>query len=122
MKAIGRQQGLTMWGISLIILIGVFFLFLFFKLFPAYLEDAQVSSAISSFAASPDSANLAPSQAVENIQKRFDIDSVRNVSARDIKVIPEGSGYAVEVAYEVEVEMFGNVTVLLDFDHRATIR
>jgi len=32
MKARNAQKGVTMWGIMLIILIGVFFLFLFFKL------------------------------------------------------------------------------------------
>lgn len=123
MHSVGRQRGLTMWGISMMILIGVFFLFLFFKLFPPYMEDAQVSSALKAFATSPDARDMAPAEAREAIEKRFDVDTIRNVNVnRDVKFVPEGGGYAVQVDYEVLIEMFGNVSVLLEFDHQYSVR
>lgn len=123
MQSVGRQRGLTMWGIALIILIGLFFLFLFFKLFPPYMQDAQVSSALRAFTTSPEARDMAPQEVREAIQKRFDIETINNLNAfRDVKVVPESGGYAVQADYEVIVEMFGNVSVLLEFEHYNTVR
>jgi len=123
MKMLYRQNGMTMWSISVIILVGVFFLFLFFKLFPPYLEDAQISSAISSYATSPDARNQAPEEMLEMIQRRFDVDSVKNAYApKDVKIVPDGNTVAIELDYTVEVEMLGNVSVLLYFSHRVPVR
>lgn len=123
MGSMKRQQGITMWGISVIILVGVFFLFLFFKLFPPYLEDMQVSSAIESFASTTEARNMAPPEALDAIQRRFDIENIRNVSTRrDLKIVPDGNSYAVEADYLVEIPMMGNISVLLDFEHRVPVR
>lgn len=122
MKMLHSQKGMSMWSISLVILIGVFFLFLFFKLFPPYMEDAQISSVINNYASSIDARNHSPEEMLTTIEKRFDIESVRNASVRDVKIVPDGSTVAIEMNYTVEVEMFGNVSVLLDFSHRAKVR
>lgn len=113
-----RQKGITMWGIMTIVAVGVFFLFLFFKMFPPYLEDAQISSVLSNFASSSGARNKVPAQVIESIERRFDIEGVKNVTRRDIKIVPEGNSYAVEVDYFVEIPMFGNVSVMIDFEHR----
>lgn len=118
-----RQRGITMWGIGIIVLVGLFFLFLFFKLFPPYMQDAQVGSAINSFAESYDARTKAPPEVIESIEKRLDIEGVTNVNARkDIVVVPDGNTYAIEAKYIVEVPMFGNASVLLDFNHRVVVR
>jgi len=122
MKEIGKQKGLTFWGIGVMILIGVFFLFLFFKLFPPYMEDMEIGSILRNFAISSDAHNMAPEDAIESIRKRFEIDNIRNAGVKDIKIVPAGDTYAVEVNYLVEVEMVGNVSALLDFRHRNKVR
>lgn len=122
MKEIGKQKGLTFWGIGMLILVGVFFLFLFFKLFPPYMEDMSIGSHLRNFAISSEAHNMAPEEAIEAIRKRFDVDDIRNASVKDIKVVPDGDTYAVEVNYLVEVEMAGNISVLLDFRHHNKVR
>jgi len=117
------QRGITMWGIGVIVLVGLFFLFLFFKLFPPYMEDAQVASAIDAFATSYDARTKAPPEVIEAIEKRLDIENVKGMNARkDIVIVPDGNTYAIEAKYVVEVPMMGNVSVLLDFNHRVVVR
>ena len=117
MKARNAQKGVTMWGIMLIILIGVFFLFLFFKLFPAYLEDWTISSQLDSVAHEPNARNLSPDDIMTAIEKRFEIEDIDNIRPRrDIKIVPEGNGVAIELNYSVEIEMVGNASVILYFD------
>jgi len=122
MKEIGKQKGLTLWGVGMIILIGLFFLFLFFKLFPPYMEDMEIGSILRNFAISSESHNMSPEEAVESVRKRFEIDNIRNAGVKDIKIVPDGDTYAVEINYVVEVEMLGNVSALLDFRHRNKVR
>lgn len=121
MKGRHTQTGLTMWGIMFIILVSVFFLFLFFKLLPPYINDAAVNTSLNGFASAPNSRNMAPSQVKEAIGKRFDINNVTDVDlARDVKIVPQGNSYAVEVDYYVEVPMIANVTAVVEFSHRVT--
>lgn len=123
MKLRSRQQGITMWGIMVIVLVGLFFLFLFFKLFPPYMEDAQISSAIDSFVTSPDARTKAPPEVIDAIEKRLDIENVKNLNPRkDIVIAPDGNTYSIEANYVVEVPMMGNASVLLYFNHRVTVR
>ena len=122
MKARNAQKGVTMWGIMLIILVGVFFLFLFFKLFPAYLEDWTISSQLDSVAHEPNARNLSPDDIMVAIEKRFEIEDINNVKPRrDIKIVPQGNGVAIDLNYNVEIEMMGNANVILYFDHHVPV-
>jgi hypothetical protein len=122
MKARNAQKGITMWGLMMIILIGVFFLFLFFKLFPAYMQDWEVSSQLESVAHEPNARNLSPDDIMTAIEKRFEIEDIDNIRPRrDIKIVPEGNGVAIDLNYNVEIEMLGNANVILYFDHHVPV-
>ena len=122
MKARNAQKGVTMWGIMLIILIGIFFLFLFFKLFPAYMEDFEISSQLDSVAHEPNARNLSPDDIMVAIEKRFEIEDIDNVKPRrDVKIVPQGNGVAIDLNYSVEIEMMGNANVILYFDHHVPV-
>ena len=121
MRSRNKQQGITMWGIMLIILVGIFFLFLFFKLFPAYMEDFAISSQLESVAHEPNARNLAPDEIMTAIEKRFEIEDIDNVKPRqDVKIVPQGNGVAIDLNYSVEIEMLGNANVILYFEHPST--
>ena len=116
------QKGLTLWGVMVIILVGVFFLFLFFKLFPAYMEDFEISSQLDSVAHEPNARNLSPDEIITAIEKRFEIEDINNVTPRrDVKIVPEGNGMAIDLNYNVEIEMMGNANVILYFEHHVPI-
>jgi len=122
MRTKGAQKGLTLWGIMVIILVGVFFLFLFFKLFPAYMEDFEISSQLDSVAHEPNARNLSPDEIINAIEKRFEIEDINNVTPRrDVKIVPEGNGVAIDLNYNVEIEMMGNANVVLYFRHHVPV-
>lgn len=122
MSSRNAQKGVTMWGIMVIILIGIFFLFLFFKLFPKYMQDWEISSQLDSVAHEPNARNLSPDDIMTAIEKRFEIEDIDNIRPRrDIKIVPEGNGVAIELNYSVEIEMVGNASVILYFDHHVPV-
>ncbi|MGW8247011.1 MAG: DUF4845 domain-containing protein [Acidiferrobacterales bacterium] len=122
MRTKDTQKGITMWGIMIIILIGVFFLFLFFKLFPAYMEDFEISSQLESVSHEPNARNLSPDEIMTMIEKRFEIEDIDNVKPRrDVKIVPQGNGVAIDLNYSVEIEMIGNANVILYFNHHVPV-
>jgi hypothetical protein len=121
MRTKDAQKGVTMWGIMLIILIGVFFLFLFFKLFPVYLQDFEISSQLDSVAQEYKGRHPSPDDIMAGIEKRFEIEDINNVKPREAKIVPEGNGMAIDLNYSVEIEMMGNASVILYFDHHVPV-
>ena len=116
-----QQRGMTMWSAGFIIFVVVFFLFLFFKLLPPYLEDLKVRTAINGLAAEPDAASMSKGALVESLRKRFDIDNVTNVPADDLKVEARGKTKLLQIKYEVVVPLAYNVSALLEFEHASSL-
>ncbi len=124
MTALRRQEGMTMWGMVGLALIGIFFLLLMFKLIPPYMDDFKVGSAIKRIAKKPGAGSLPPNALIENIDKMFAIENVNHVRAdKDVEIIPRGaSARLIKLEYEREVPMTGNISVLLYFDHAVEAR
>ena len=123
MRTRNAQKGLTMWGIMFMILVGVFFLFLFFKLFPAYMEDFEISSQMDGMAQEFRGKDVSSDVLISSLEKRFEIEDINNVvPSRDVKIVPQGNGVAVNLNYTVEIPMAGNVSVLLYFNHHVPVR
>ena len=121
MRTKNAQKGITMWGIMVMILVGVFFLFLFFKLFPAYMEDFEISSQLKSVAQEFQGKSPSPDDIMTAIEKRFEIEDINNVKPRQAKIVPQGNGVAINLNYSVEIEMLGNADVILYFDHHVPV-
>lgn len=118
-----QQRGMTMWSAAFVIGVGAFFLFLLFKLLPPYYEDFKIRTALDGLAREPNAAALSPRELAERLQRRFIIDSVRNVKPlQDLRVQPQGRARVLRVSYEVVVPLAYNVSALLEFDHARTIQ
>ena len=123
MKPMARQEGMSMWGIIGLALIGVFLLLLLFKLIPPYMDDLKVGSAISRVAGRPGAGSMSPNDLIISIDKMFDIENIRHVSGKDVEIVPQGdNAKIIKLQYEREIPMTGNISVLLYFDHSEEAR
>jgi Domain of unknown function (DUF4845) len=116
-----QQRGMTMWGTAFVIGVVVFFLFLFFKLLPPYLEDLKVRTAINGLAAESGAGEMPKKALVESLRKRFDIDNVTNVVADQLTIDSRGKSKLLHIQYEVVVPLAYNVSALLEFDHASPV-
>jgi hypothetical protein len=116
-----KQRGMTMWSAAFVIGTVVFFLFLFFKLLPPYLEDLKVRTAINGLAAEPGVGAMSKGELVSRLEKRFDIDNVTNVKPNQVVVDARGKAKFLSITYEVVVPMAYNVSALLEFEHASQI-
>lgn len=116
-----RQRGMTMWSGIFVIAVGVFFLFLFFKLLPPYLDDLKIKSALDGLATEPGAGSMSKGELVSHLAKRFDIDYVTNVKARQLGIDVHGNSKILRMNYEVVVPLAYNVSALLEFNHERQV-
>jgi hypothetical protein len=69
-----------------------------------------------------DSQNPSRSAIRRSIQRRFDVDSVGVITARDIKVTADSGGFLVAAVYDHTVPFIGNIYFTAKFDKQVTIR
>ncbi len=124
MRSGDRQSGITIWGLMVVSAVGVFFLLLFFKLLPPYINNAKVKTDLANMASQPGAATMTRQDIDNALYRRFEIDDVSYVHLKtDMHVTrpnPDGP-LVVQIAYQVRVPRAYNITALLDFNDTAQL-
>lgn len=115
-----KQKGLTFLSTLLLVMVVVFFAYLAIKLVPVYLEYFNVTSSLKSLA-SEESQGLGVGELRERFMKRLQINDVKHVDRRDVKITRDGGERIVSVRYEVREKFYGNVHLLIVFDESVSI-
>ncbi|MGH8453722.1 MAG: DUF4845 domain-containing protein [Nevskiales bacterium] len=111
-----HQSGLTL--ISWIVVIGIvaFFAVVGVKSLPIYLNHFKILSIMKGVAIQPGVKEETPMEVRERFARRFDIDMVKHLDEREIKVVGQpGGARSVVAEYEVRVHMFYNVDAIYTF-------
>ncbi|MEK7222991.1 MAG: DUF4845 domain-containing protein [Pseudomonadota bacterium] len=118
-----RQAGMSMWSMLFTLGTLAFFLFLFFKLLPPYMDDFKIKSALDSLGRQPDAGTMTLPQVKEAIRKRLEIDSADNFDLeKTLTVEPRGKMKSIRINYESVVPIMFNISALLNFDHAIEVR
>ncbi len=117
-----RQAGMTAVGLLLLAIFVGLFAFAAMRLTPVYLNYMKVAGVLDGVFKEFDS--QAPSRASisKSVRRRFDVESVSVITARDIRIINEGGGFKIEAVYDHTTPFISNVSFTVHFDKRVTIR
>ena len=116
-----RQSGMTLIGLLIILFLIGFFALLTLKILPIYLEHFKVVSSLESLQQTPDLADEPRRKIVDLLNRRLDINMVEHVHPEDIEVLKEDGIVTVSVVYSVEKPLFGNLSVIADFDDQIKV-
>lgn len=117
------QKGMTFWGLSFVLGVLAFFLFLLFKLLPPYLIDLKVSTALNGLAQESDVGSKSKIEITQSLYKRFDVDDITHVELkRDLTLELRGRTKIIRIRYETVVPMAFNISALLEFEHVAEVK
>jgi hypothetical protein len=92
------------------------------RLTPVYLNYFKVAGVINGVYKEFDGGNASAAAVRSSISRRFDIESVSEITARDVKVTKVDGGLEVAATYSHKALFLGNVNFLVDFDNRVLIR
>jgi Domain of unknown function (DUF4845) len=111
-----KQKGVTaLGGLTLLLIVG-FFLTAVFKVGPLYLDNAFVRSALDSLA-HENIHTLTDKDVRKKLSSYFDINNVRDVDAKQIKIIRDKTKTLVILSYEKRIEFMGNADVVIRFEN-----
>ena len=117
-----RQAGITTLGMIILVSFVGLFAFAGIRLAPVYLNYMKVAGVVSGVYREFDGANATCASIRSSISRRFDIESVSEITARDVKVTKVDGGYEVVAAYSHKAPFVGNVSFVVDFDKRVLVR
>ena len=112
-----KQTGISFWGLLVVAGVLIFFLLMFFKLLPSYIEHAKVKTAITGISQQPNAINMEKGEIKAALQRRLDIDDVNDVDLSKSLFVEKKPGVTViRVTYERRIPLFYNISALLDFN------
>src|SRR5580692_968398 len=116
---IRRQRGVTFIG-WLILLIPMAILgYVAIRLVPIYLNYMRVAHSVEQTATemkADDVATLTPLLIRATLSKHFDIESITFPDIKDVSVTRDGTGWTIEAKFEDTAPLFGNISLVIDFD------
>ena len=108
------QHGLSMIAFLFVATVIVVVAAIGFRVVPAYIEYFTVRSALEK--SLRDSPDPTPPVVKKSFEKYIAADYIDSVRATDLNVTREGNAIVAQVAWQKQLHMVGNVSLLLDFD------
>ncbi len=117
-----RQSGMTTLGLIILVSFIGLFAFAGIRLTPIYLNYMKVSGVVSGIYREFDGGNATRASIRSSISRRFDIESVGEITAKDVKVTKVDGGHEVAATYSHKAPFIANVSFVVDFDKRVVVR
>jgi hypothetical protein len=117
-----REDGMTTIGLIVLVAFVGLFAFAGIRLTPVYLNYTKVLGVINGVQEEFDGTNPSRSAIRNSISRRFDVESVGEISARDITVTSVDGGFEVRANYEHVTPFIANVSFSVEFDKTVLVR
>lgn len=117
-----RQSGMTTLGLVILLSFVGIFAFAGLRLTPVYLNYMKIVGVVGGIHDEFDGANATRAMIRRSLTRRFDIESVGEITAKDVKVTKVDGGYEVAATYSHKAPFVANVSFIVDFDKRVLVR
>ncbi|MCH9692917.1 MAG: DUF4845 domain-containing protein [Gammaproteobacteria bacterium] len=117
-----RQGGMTTLGLIILVSFIGLFAFAGIRLTPIYLNYMKVVGVVTGVHEELDGTNATRAMIRTSVAKRFDIESVGVITAKDIKVTKQEGGHLVAATYSHKAPFISNVSFVVDFDKQVLVR
>jgi len=120
--SMGRQSGMTTLGLIILVAFLGIFAFAAIRLTPVYLNYLKVVGVVNGVSEEFDGQGANRNAIRTSISRRFDIESVSEFRAKDVKINAVDGGFEVVAVYSHKAPFVANVSFVVDFDKRVLIR
>lgn len=111
-----RQRGLTMISWLVILTVIGFFIMVGLRVGPVYMEHYSVKNIVQSLEQEPFISRKPVGEIRKMLLRRFDINSIRNVTRDHLKIRRSGGVTTIEIGYEQRRPIAGNMDVIMTFN------
>ena len=121
-SALRREEGMTTLGLIILVAFVGLFAFAGLRLTPVYLNYMKVLGVLNGVHEEFDGTNPSRSAIRSSISRRFDVESVTEITAREITVTSVDKGYEVRANYNHTAPFIANVSFSVQFDKAVLVR
>ncbi|MDH5536102.1 MAG: DUF4845 domain-containing protein [Betaproteobacteria bacterium] len=111
-----KQRGVSLTGLIVWLVIGIFVILLAFKLGPAYMEYSAIKTQFKILANDPSLMGVARREVEGAFAKRAMMEDIRSIGPADLQIVREGDQVIISSEYSVRVPLFGNISACLEFN------
>ena len=115
-QSLDHQRGITLIGFIIVAAFIGLFVLAGIKLVPVYLEHAKIESTLIKVRDEHEGQKPTIEQVRGAIQRRFDIEDVRVINARDVKITRVEGGFELRATYDGRTSYLGNLFLVAEFD------
>jgi len=120
---IRKNNGLTLIGFLIVLVIALFFAYAAMKTIPMYLEYHALTNALNQLQETPGSAKMQPYQIKKKISRTLWASYANNnIKPAHMKISRTDVGLKVRVKYEIREEFLGNIDIIGKFDKTVVLR
>ena len=116
------QAGMTTLGLVILVAFLGLVAFAGLRLTPVYLNYMKVAGVVNGVYEEFDGTGASRSSIRSSLARRFDIDSVGVIKAKDVVVTKVDGGHEVAAVYAHKTPFIANISFVVDFDKRVLIR
>jgi len=121
--SIRRNDGLTLIGFLIVLVIVLFFAYAGMRVVPMYLEYHALVNAMDKLKNDPAAKSMSPYKIKDSIQRSLWVSyASNNIGKEDIRISKKSDGINVRVAYEVREDFLGNIDIIASFDRTVVLR
>jgi hypothetical protein len=120
--ALRRERGMTTLGLVILVAFVGLFAFAGIRLTPVYLNYMKVLGVINGVHEEFDGANPSRNAIRSSIARRFDVESVNEITAREVTVTSVDGGFEVRAKYDHSAPFIANVSFSVEFDKAVLVR
>jgi hypothetical protein len=117
-----RQQGITLIGFAIVLLVLGFFAFMAMKLVPSYIEYFGVKKAMSQMATSGNAQDLDGLRRELIFKMGFQYVDDATIQPKDITLDRANNGAVLHVEYDKQIPFIYNIDFLLHFENSVQLR
>ncbi len=121
-SALRRESGMTTLGLIILVAFVGVFAFAGIRLTPVYLNHMKVLGVINGVQEEFDGQNASRNEIRSSISRRFDVESVGEITAREVTVTSVDGGYEVRAQYDHVAPFIANVSFAVEFDKAVLVR
>lgn len=121
-SALRREGGMTTLGLIILVAFVGLFAFASIRLTPVYLNYMKVAGVINGVYEEFDGSNPSRAAIRSSISRRFDVESVGEITAREVTVTSVDKGFEVRAHYTHVAPFISNVSFSVEFDKAVVVR
>lgn len=116
-----KQDGITFIGLLVVLGVIGFFAMLALKIAPIYVDHYKVKASLESLKTDKDITSKSRKDILIALSKRWQIDDIDSVSQDNVTVTKDMYQVSVQIVYDVQQPIFGNIEVLVHFDDQIEV-